>query len=247
LSSADAGGRTVAELTRTSSFVFTGTVVETGASNVRVLEPHPNLVLVRVHQGLRVDPALGDVRGRVVTIATAAPQELTPGLRAVFFTQSWIHGNELAVREIAHVSADLAPEVEQAVAALPDLRLAERLADAVAVVQASVRSTRTVPDLPIERRAPRWSEARLDIVSTLKGDVGGRRLLFPTSESHHWFLAPRFRRGQRGIFLLHAGEEHARAWISPAEHADVVTALDPADVQPESELAHIRALIKAGA
>jgi hypothetical protein len=236
----------IGELTRSSSFVFTGTVVEVGRSNVRALESHANLVLVRVHRGLRVDPALGDVRGRVVTVETSTPEELSPGFQAVFFTQAWIHGDELAVREVAHVDVGLADEVAQAVEALPDLHLADRLAAAAAVVHASVRSTRRIPDLPLERRAPRWAEARLEIISTLKGDASGKRLLFPTSDSHHWFLAPRFRRGQRGVFLLHTDDEHAGRWIVTAEQGDVVTALDPADVQPESQLGRVRGLIRTG-
>jgi hypothetical protein len=235
--------RDIAELTRDSSFIFVGTVVQQGASNVRVLDPHPNLVLVRVHRGLRIDPALGDVRNRVVTLETDAPDELRPGLQAVFFTQGWIHGHELAVRLVAHADAGLADEVALAVEALPDMHLAGRIADATAIVHAVVKSVRKQENQSLERRAPLWAEARLEILAALKGDARRVRLLFPTSDSHHWFRAPRFRRGQRGIFLLHSGEQPAARWVDPDASAEVVTALDPADVQPESQLGHVRSLM----
>ncbi|TML96837.1 MAG: hypothetical protein E6G03_04100, partial [Actinobacteria bacterium] len=85
---------TIDDLVRASSLIFTGTVVAVGRSNLRVLEPRENLVLVRVDSGLRVDPSLGDIRGRVLTTETPKVGELPPGTRAVFFTQSWIHAEE---------------------------------------------------------------------------------------------------------------------------------------------------------
>jgi hypothetical protein len=238
--------QSIDELTRSSSLVFTGTVVESAASNVPAVEPRDDLVLVRVERGLRVDPALGDVTGRVVTLETQSPGELQPGATAVFFTDSWIQGDELAVRENAHLPAEQADEVAAAVARLPDLHLADRLAAATAVVHAEVTSTRNVPGLPLERRAPRWAEADLSILETLKGDAAGARLLFPTTDSHHWYLAPSFTAGQRGVFLLHADDPQVGHWLDAIQDGAIVTALDPADAQPESALEHVRSLLAGG-
>ena len=63
----------VEELTRASSFVFSGTVQDVGASNVPTVEPSDTTVLVRIERGLRTDPALGDVRGRLVTVMHLHP------------------------------------------------------------------------------------------------------------------------------------------------------------------------------
>lgn len=241
------GSKSIEELTRSSSFVFAGTVLDVGASNLRALRAQENLVLVRVNRPLRVDSALGDLRGRSVTLETQTADRLQPGEQAVFFTQSWIHGEEIAVREVARVDVGRADEVAAVAARLPELHLVDRLADAAVVVLAEVERTRRIPHLPRERRAPNWAEATLKVEDALKGQDSGVRLLFPTSESHHWYDAPRFRRHQRGVFLLHSGDPRATPWL--AEYGldgNIVTALDPADVQPESEAARIRALLRRG-
>jgi hypothetical protein len=235
----------VQELTRSCSFVFAGTVLDVGASNLRALRAHKNLVLVRVNRGLRVDPVLGDLRGRSVTLETQTADHLQAGEQAVFFAQSWIHGEEVAAREVARIDVGRADEVAAVVARLPELHLADRLADAAVVVLAMVERTRRIPNLPRERRAPHWAEATLQVEDTLKGDASDVRLLFPTSDSHHWYRAPRFRRNQRGVFLLHAGDPRATPWLADyGLDGNIVTALDPADVQPEPETPQIRALLR---
>src|SRR5262249_52817975 len=125
-------------LTRASSFIFSGTVQSAGASNVAAVEPGDSLLLVRVERGLRSDPALGDIRGRLVTVKALSPDELPVGAQAVFFTNSWVHGDEIAVLERAHLGAERADEVADAVGRLPDMHLADRLRAAAAVVRAVV-------------------------------------------------------------------------------------------------------------
>jgi len=239
------GSPSIEELTRSCSFVFVGTVLDLGASNLRALRARENLALVRVNRALRVDPVLGDLRGRSVTLETQTADRLQRGEQAVFFAQSWIHGEEIAVREVARVDVGRADEVAAVVARLPELHLVDRLADAAAVALAVVERTRRIPNLPRERRAPHWAEASLQVEDTLKGDASAVRLLFPTSGSHHWYHAPRFRGRQRGVFLLHAGDPRATPWLADyGLEGNIVTALDPADVQPESEAPHIRALLR---
>ena len=244
----EAHGSDLDEFVRAASFIFAGTVVESGSSNVHIVEPRATLLLVRVDRALRVDPAIGNIQRRLVTVDARDPKALPLGSRAVFFARSWIHGEELAVHELAHVDVDRVDDVEAAVARLPELHLTDRLEGADVVVHAEVEQTNDLTGLPLERRAPKWSEATLRIESTLKGQSSGLRLLFPTSTSHHWYRAPRLRRGQRAIFILREDDPQAGRWGRAAarhEHERVVTALDPADVQPESELAQIRALIGA--
>ena len=230
------------ELTRSSSFVFLGTVELRGASNLIAVDPRDDLVLVRVDRPLRIDPAVGDVTGRSVTVETPDDAGLAPGDQAVFFTTAWIHAEEIAVREVARLGPEDADDVASAVERLPDLHLADRLAGAVAVVQAEVRAAQPVFGLVRDRQSPLWAEADLDVLSTLAGDADGKRLFFPTSDSHHWYEAPTFAAGQRAIIVLHANDPMAGKWLDGVG-GDVVTALDPADVQPESELEHVRSLL----
>ena len=112
----------------------------------------------------------------------------------------------------------------------------------MAVVQAEVRAAQPVFGLVRDRQSPLWAEADLDVLSTLAGDADGKRLFFPTSDSHHWYEAPTFAAGQRAIIVLHANDPMAGKWLDGVG-GDVVTALDPADVQPESELEHVRSLL----
>lgn len=239
----DAPQLPLAELTRASSFIFRGTVQTAGASNVRGLQDAPHLLLVSVDEPLRNDPALGDPTGRIVTLATDAPQQLPPGTEAVFFTTGWIHAEEIAVHEIGHLAPDATEVARAAVARLPDLHLLDRLAQARLVVLAEVQSTARLRR-PRERRAPHWARARLTVITSLKGRAREATLYFPTSDSHHWFRAKRPRRGQRRVFILHAEDKHAVQWLHEEERNAVYTALDPADIQPEARLDHIRALLR---
>jgi hypothetical protein len=231
------------ELARTSSFVFSGTVEQTGASNVAAVDPTDRMLLVRVDRSLRASQVLGDLTNRLVTVESEVADDLQPGTAAVFFADSWLQGEQIAVRERAHIAADRVDEAAAAVASLPDLHLEDRLRDAAAVVHALVTATRLVPGVDAGYRDPGWTEASLEIFETLKGDAAGMRLVFPTSTTKSWFLAPRFTAGQRGVFLLHVDAPGAEKALDDPALEGVVTAFDKADVQPESELEHVRSLL----
>jgi hypothetical protein len=233
----------LAALARTSSLIFRGMVQQVAASNVDGLAAAANLELVRVDVPLRSDPALGDLTGMLVTVAMDASTPLAAGTEAIFFTTGWIHGEQIAVREVAHVAPDLVEAVATQIARLPDLHLISRLAQARLVVLAEVQSTSRL-DHTRERRSPRWARAELRVVTALKGRSRSPVLYFPTSDSHHWYRAKRPRKGQRRIFILHAEDSQAGRWLSDEERGAVFTALDPADIQPASQLDRIRALLR---
>src|ERR1700687_3431565 len=93
----------IQELVSDSRFIFSGAVVELGSSSVANLPPRSNFALVRIDHPLRSDPALGDLRGKLVTVALHDLGELRPGESVIFFTLDWIQGGGIAVRELAHV------------------------------------------------------------------------------------------------------------------------------------------------
>ena len=82
----------IAELTPSASLIFSGTVMKIGESSLPELKAREHLVVVRVDRGLRVDPVLGDLRGKMITVETATPSEFHLQQHAIFFTKSWIHG-----------------------------------------------------------------------------------------------------------------------------------------------------------
>jgi hypothetical protein len=239
----------IVELTRASSLIFTGTVVEIGASTVPILRARNDFAVVRVDRGLRVDPALGDLRGRVVTVAPVRGDALRVEQQAVFFTRSWIHGGGIAVREIAHETMNAEREVVAAVHQLPDMHLQDRLKSADLVVLGEVIATRPVERITPERDRPLWWVAELRVDSVLKGsaklDGGTVEVHYPTSDARPWYRAPRFEKGQRAAVLLHRDAPKAAASLRTIDRSGTLTALDPADVQPESRFAELRQLLGA--
>jgi hypothetical protein len=230
------------ELVRSSSLIFTGTVVDRGRSTLPSLQDRDDLVVVRVDRGLRVDPVLGNLRGKTITVATAAPEALEVGKEAVFFTNSWIHGQGIAVREVQHSDTRGAREVAAAVGRLPELDLLDQLLTAELVVHAQVRQVTQLPRTTFERNAALWAVAELDVEQVLRGQPrASTQVHFPTAVGPPWTQAPRFEEGQRGIFLLRPppGRNPSERSLEPGS----LVALNPDDFQPESRLPEVERLL----
>jgi hypothetical protein len=213
------------------------------------LRARSDFAVVRVERGLRVDPALGDLRGRNVTVATMQSDPLRAEQQAVFFTRSWIHGGGIAVREIAREDVKAEKEVIAAVEQLPELHVQDRLKSADLVVLGEVVATRPVERITPERDRPLWWVAELRVDSVLKGAATTEgatvEIHYPTSDARPWYRAPRFEKGQRATVLLHRDAPKAEASLRMIDLTGTFTALDPADVQPESRFAELRRLLAA--
>jgi hypothetical protein len=234
----------IPELTRSSSFIFSGTVMEHGRSTVPDVPSSDKLVVVRLDRPLRVDPVLGDLRGKMITVAAIAPASLSAGQQAVFFTQSWVHGRGIAVREIEHRDIAQEHEVVAAVAQLPQLHLSDRLQSAELVVAAEVVRIQPVPRASFERNAAHWAEAELRVTEALHGRPAASTLVyFPTSDHPVWARAPRFQQHQKGIFILRSPSRRTPSEASLP--ANALVAPDPADYQPDSQLQEVEKLLGA--
>jgi len=217
--------------------------MELGTSTVPSVPPGQNLVVVRVDRALRVDPVLGNLQGKMITVASTAPETLSRGQRAVFFTNSWIHGRGIVVREVEHVDVQEEDRVAAAVAQLPQVHLMDRLKSAELVVDAEVTRISPVEKRSPERKAALWAAAELRVRRVLHGPATqSTQVYFPTADWPPWTNAPRFREGQRGIFVLHIPARD-RSLSESALEAGSLVALDPADFQPESELPRVQELI----
>lgn len=241
--------RSVADLTRASDLVFRGRVLELGSSAVRAVPAGARLAVVELLDALRAAPVLGDLTGKPITVELLHPDELDAGEEAIFFTRNWMHGENLAVREIAHVpvSGDTGAEVASAVAGLPDLHLQSRLDSAELVVLAVVASVSAVEGQSGRRQSPRWARARLTVSSVVKGPAADHvDVYFPTGDDKTWRDAPRLARRQRAVFLLHRNDPLAGEWLeSPGVPEDAMTALDPSDVLPTQALERVTAMLSA--
>jgi hypothetical protein len=238
----------IEKLARTSSLIFNGTVIELGASSVANLPPRESFAVVRIERSLRSDPALGNLRSKIVTVDLVARGEVQSGDAAIFFTLDWIQGGGMAVHELAHTDTHQEDEVTAAVARLPELHLSERLASALLIVVAEVAEIRPTPFEIRWRNAPQWATASFKISDALRGKpTAHTTVLFPTSGRPSWFRAPRLSEGQRAIFLLHRVPD----WPPLPESgqnltSETFTVLDPADVQPESQRPLIEKLLREG-
>jgi hypothetical protein len=241
--------RSLAELTRSSDLVFRGRVVEIGESAVRAVKARSDVAVVELEEALRVDPVLGDLTGKPITVELAADDALDVGDEAIFFTRNWLHGENLAVREVTHVPATGAAgdEIRTAVEALPDQHLQSRVDTAERVVLASVSSIAAVEGQSERRQSPRWARARLAVDEALKGPSAEQvDVYFPTGDDKRWRDCPRLTRRQRAVFLLRSGDPLAGEWLESAGLPDdALTALDPADVQPARSRDQLVAMVSA--
>lgn len=249
--------RSVAELTRASDLVFRGRVLELGNSAVQAVPAGSDIAIVELLEALRVDSVLGDLTGKQITVQLTDPDALDTGEQAIFFTRNWLHGENVAVREIAHVAVaghsaeagSAGAEVLAAVAELPDLHLQSRLDSAELVVLARVASVVAVEGQSGRRQSPRWARAHLALDSVIKGAAeseadGAVEVYFPTGDDKQWRDCPRLSQGQRAVFLLRSKDPLAGEWLSSADlPEDALTALDPADVLPAPSLDRVAAML----
>jgi hypothetical protein len=235
----------ILDLTISSSLIFSGTVVQLGNSTVPSLRASENLVVVRVDRALRASAVLGDLHGKMVTVATVAPKALSVGQKAVFFTNSWIHGGGIAVREVDHVDIDQEQAAAAAVAQLPELHLMERLREAELVVAAEVARIGRERKASRERNAAFWAPADLQVARVLLGAPRATTTVyFPTTNRPPWTNAPKFKEGQRGIFILHAPKRAANPSLAALDPGSLV-ALDKDDFQQEPRASEIEPLVAA--
>lgn len=226
-----------------SGLIFSGTVILKGISTVPSLPSRKDFVVVLVDRGLRVNPVLGDLSGKMITVAANDPESLQLKDKAIFFTNSWIHGNGIAVKEMAHAGINEEKKVIEMVNKIPDFHLEDRLKDADLVALAEVIKIKDLERFSFERDYPFWKEAQLQIDEVLYGaPPGSFTLYFPTDDRPQWKEAPRFEEGQRGIFILHKPKPTSlsEASLKPG----ILLALDPADFQDESKLQEIKKLLK---
>ncbi len=236
--------QSISDLVQASTFIFSGTVLELRASSAQIVTPDERLISVRLYESLRVDPVLGDVRGKTIIVAVDSTEQFEVGQQAVFFANSAVHGREIAVREVAHVDVGQAGLVAAAVAQLPRRHLLDRLEDATVVVDATIANI-DPPGFTFDQHDGLWAEAHMQINATLKGTVPSPPVFyFATAEWPPFDRMPRFRPGQVGIFILHVPpvETPTDGGTLPAGS---LVAVDAADFQESSETSHIERLLAA--
>jgi hypothetical protein len=245
----------------TAKFLFQGTVKKTKAANLTAITDTRRTALVTVDKVVRAPQPLVGFAGHEVTVQLAPGEQVKKGQRALFHTNTWIFGENLAVQSLGHdplgattaaletaTSSDPARE-----AAHQEIR--ERAATAPLVVTGKVVAVGLPgPATPaqateaaagagtaprrISEHDPFWREAVIEVNAVHKGTAKEKKLVlrFPSSTDVRWYRAPKFQVGQQGVFSLRPDNVSGHAMLGEAAAAfapeSAYTALDAADFQP---------------
>lgn len=239
-----------------AGFVFEGTVRRTKAANVKAVTDKQRTFVVRVTEIVRAPEALAGYVGQDVTVKLAKGERVTKGQKALFYTNGWIFGENLAVQSVGHERARaaraVAADVERAdpVAAAAQQAIRQCASDAGLVVsgkviavgqiepQAAAGSRSSTEFDRISEHEPHWTEAVVEVQQVHKGKIKKKRVVvrFPASDDVRWSESPKFQVGHEGVFMLDADEVTKVSRIGAAAEAlgskEAFTCLAPASFQP---------------
>lgn len=250
-------------------FVFEGSVRSMSASNVSAVPADERTAVVQVDHVRLAPRALAGFTGKEITLRMAPNEKLASGDKAIFFTDSFVFGDHLAVQSLGHDPL-AATEAKAALAGASPVvqKLRRRIDQAQSVVSGQVAEVRpytaptakamaaggpAIPAGPISEHTPFWQEAVIDVSDVHKGPSQKRVVVrFPSSTDVKWRKAPRFKKGQKGIWLLHPGSPApsetksaaamAKAAAAPPA-AGFYTALDPDDFHAATEASVVKAML----
>ncbi|PYX01396.1 MAG: hypothetical protein DMG89_01795 [Acidobacteria bacterium] len=198
--------------------VLVGTVTQKGESSFREVPRSSKNLVVQVEKVLDKPQSVALKPGDSLTVVAKDPSVFSKGARAMFYLAGWIYGRGVAAREVSHdmlqAGAAAAGGGENRMQEMRkqqrDQELRARIAAADMVVVGTVTEVRP-ESKPVPTRGrglsehnPAWQEAVINVQSNLKGAQGQNQLVvrFPKSMDVAWYLAPRFKEGQSGTFLL---------------------------------------------
>ena len=195
-----------------------------------------------------------------------AEERRQPGAQATFYTEGWIFGSGVAVKELGHdfnagggVPAEGSPTGQPALGQMQkqisDQDLQDRIASSDLVVIGRITDVHrwTIPKSAAARyhvseHSADWHEAVLQIKSILKGTKpkGNKMAVrFPLSRDVAWVNSPKFQKQQQGIFFLKKDQVSGDPTASIGGYqVDAYTSLKPGDWLPLSDEARVRSLLK---
>ena len=89
-------------LLQQASIVFSGTVSQFGATSFAEVPKSPQTIVVRVVSVLKKPPAVSLKSGDKVTVEVKDPSVFQEGTNAIFYTDGWMFGSGVAVKELGH-------------------------------------------------------------------------------------------------------------------------------------------------
>jgi len=254
-----------AALVKQSSIVFVGTVSQVAATSFTGVPKSAQTIVVRVDSVLKKPQAISLKKGDNVTVDVKDPAAFHEGTQATFYTEGWIFGSGVAVKELGHdippsggtsaaaetgektvgqVQSEISDQDLQRLLATCDYVVIGRITD----VHAWVIPKSAAPRYRTSEHSANWHEAVLQVQSVLKGPKLKRNKMivrFPESRDVAWASAPKFEPGQQGIFILKKDQVSGAPTASSGGYkGDVYTCLKPGDWLPMTEEARVRSLLK---
>src|SRR4029077_6845773 len=91
-----------AALVKQSSIVFVGTVNQVAAASFTGVPKSAQPIVVRVDSVLKKPQAVSLKKGDNVTVEVKDPAAFRPGMEVTFYTDGWMFGSGVAVKELSH-------------------------------------------------------------------------------------------------------------------------------------------------
>ena len=249
-----------AALMRKASIVFSGTVSQLAATSFADVPKSAQTMVVRVDTVVKKPAAVSLKKGDSVTVEAKDASGFQEGTQATFYTDGWIFGSGVAVKELGHVLGEAAPAAGVSAHGqdqLSDQELKDRMNASDFVVIGRVTDvrrwnapkTKSGSPLRVTEHDPDWHEAVVQIQSVLKGgQVKGNKVVvrFPNHNDVAWTRSPRLTKNQRGIFCLNRDTATGAPMTKlGGKDVYVYTCLGHGDALPLSEEARVRALLKS--
>jgi hypothetical protein len=249
-----------AALAEQSSIIFTGTVSQLAATSFADVPKSAQTIVVRVDAVLKKPAAVSLKKGDSVTVEVKDPSAFQPGTQATFYTDGWIFGSGVAVKELGHGIGPAAGGTSAAAGAsassqseISDLELRNRLNAADLVVIGRVTDVhrwiapKYTKTTRVTEHDPDWHEAVVEVQSVLKGgQVKGKKIVvrFPGRNDVAWVRSPKFVKNQRGVFCLNKDEIAGAPTSKVGGHqVNVYTCLGHGDYLSMSDVPRVRALL----
>lgn len=252
-------------LTSKSSIIFSGTVSQLAATSFADVPKSAQTIVVKVDSIEKKPAAVSLKKGDSVTVEVKDASAFQEGTHATFYTDGWIFGSGVAVKELGHevgtAGAETVPPATAETKAhgqdqITDQELLDRMKASDFVVVGRVTDVRKWnPSKPkygapsrVTEHDPDWHEAVVEVQSVLKGGkVKGDKVIvrFPSRNDVAWVSSPKFAKNERAIFCLNRDQSTGAPTTKVGgQKVNVYTCLGHGDALPISDEARVRALLK---
>jgi hypothetical protein len=250
------------ELMKQSSIIFVGTVSKMKAVSFPRAPVSENTAVVKVELLLQSPPTISIKSGQEVTVRLKDPSSLSTGTKAIFYTDGWILGDGIALREVGHATVPRVVTLQadeqtkksfiEAKRQLTDKKLLAQIESSDVVALGKVINIR--PSLVaaqqrkfITEHDPEWLDAEIEVQEGIKGVANGGRIVvrFPGSEDVAFFGVPKFKLNDERMFLLKKDKITGlpKALVAGAQ-VETFVVEKPLDVLPKEERDRVRQIFR---